>query len=318
MPASASYLDCTNTKGFEQLTITQPNDYEGKVVCTLLRSKANPSSGKAILYLHGFNDYFFNSWLGNQFVAQGFQFYALDLRKCGRSWLSHQKFNNLRHISEYMEDIDAALSQMADEGIEKVLFYGHSMGGLLAAHYASKHPHHKMIKAVVLNSPFFEMNEDWLTRKLLLHLTAFLASWFPDALVPGGFSKFYGPSLHQSAFGEWDYNLDWKPHIMPKVNMGWTKAIFRCQQEAQQGLEIKQPVLVLHPEKSVYGRKWKKEFSEADAVLKVESIRKFSRKIQGDCTLMQLENAVHDVLLSRKPVREKAIKQLIAWSGNYF
>jgi alpha-beta hydrolase superfamily lysophospholipase len=318
MPVHALYLDCTSNKGFEQLTIHQPNDYEGEVVCTLLRRKTDLASDKAILYVHGFNDYFFNDWLAGQFINEGYHFYALDLRKCGRSWLPHQKFNNLRHISEYMEDIDAALSQMADEGIENVLLYGHSMGGLLTAYYASKNPHHKMLRAVVLNSPFFEMNEDWFTRNILLHLTSFLAKWFPNVLVPGGFSKFYGPSLHQSAYGEWDYNLDWKPHIMPKVNMGWTRAIFRCQQEAQQGLEIKQPVLVLYPEKSVYGRKWKKEFSEADAVLKVESIRKFSRKIQGDCTLMQLENAMHDVMLSKKPVRERAFKQLIAWSGKYF
>ncbi len=317
MPVPFLYSDCTNAKGFEQLKIAQPDDYEGKVVCTLLRSKTNPSGHKAILYLHGFNDYFFNNWLGNQLADQAYHFYALDLRKSGRSWLPHQKFNNLRHISEYMEDIDAALAQLASEGIEMVLLYGHSMGGLMAAYYASKHPHHNMIRAVVLNSPFFEMNEDWLTRKLLLHLTAFLASWFPDALVPGGFSKFYGPSLHQSAYGEWDYKLEWKPHIMPKVNMGWTKAIFRCQQEAQKGLEIKQPVLVLHPEKSVYGHKWKKEFSTADAVLRVSSIRKFSQKIKGDCTILAIENAVHDVMLSQKPVREMAFAQLINWAKKY-
>jgi alpha-beta hydrolase superfamily lysophospholipase len=299
---------------FEHLRIIQPPDYEGEVVCTLIHIRATPNNNKAILYLHGFNDYFFNSWLGNQFVAQGFQFYALDLRKCGRSWLPHQKFNNLRHINEYMEDIDAALAQMADEGVGKVLFYGHSMGGLLAAHYASQHPHHRMIKAVVLNSPFFEMNEDWFTRNILLHLTSFLAKWFPNVLVPGGFSKFYGPSLHQSAYGEWDYNLDWKPHIMPKVNMGWTRAIFRCQQEAQQGLKIKQPVLVLFPAKSVYGRRWKEEFSVADAVLNVKSIRKYCRRIKGECTLLPLENAVHDVMLSQKLVRELAFAQLINWA----
>lgn len=302
---------------FERLSLKQNPDYEGDVLCTLIRAKAGEKSKTAVFYIHGFNDYFFNNWLGNQFVEQGYHFYALDLRKCGRSWLLHQKFNNLRNISEYMEDVDAALAQMADEGIEKVLFYGHSMGGLLAAYYASKHPHHQMIKAVVLNSPFFEMNEDWLSRKLLLHLTASLARWFPDTLVPGGFSKFYGPSLHQSAYGEWDYKLNWKPHIMPKVNMGWTKAIFRCQQEAQKGLEIKQPVLVLHPEKSVYRRKWIKEFSTADAVLSVSSIRKFSQKIKGDCTILAVENAVHDVMLSQKPVREMAFAQLINWSKKY-
>lgn len=45
---------------YESAEIQLPNDYEGEVVMTLIRSLAQEeSSEKAVLYLHGFGDYFF-------------------------------------------------------------------------------------------------------------------------------------------------------------------------------------------------------------------------------------------------------------------
>ena len=38
-----------------------------------------------MLYLHGWNDYFFQTHLADAFAALGFDFYALDLRRYGRS-----------------------------------------------------------------------------------------------------------------------------------------------------------------------------------------------------------------------------------------
>ena len=46
---------------------------------------AAPAASRAVLALHGFTDYFFNTELADHFAARGFAFYALDLRKCGRS-----------------------------------------------------------------------------------------------------------------------------------------------------------------------------------------------------------------------------------------
>ncbi|GAA3180448.1 hypothetical protein GCM10020255_074200 [Rhodococcus baikonurensis] len=40
---------------------------------------------RAVLYVHGFTDYFFQKHLAEHFAEQGYAFFALDLRKCGRS-----------------------------------------------------------------------------------------------------------------------------------------------------------------------------------------------------------------------------------------
>ena len=75
---------------YEQATLNFPDDYEGKVVATLIRKKAAQPTKKAVLYIHGFIDYFFQTEMAERFNQHGFDFYALDLRKYGRSILPHQ------------------------------------------------------------------------------------------------------------------------------------------------------------------------------------------------------------------------------------
>lgn len=299
--------------GFESCTIQQPDDYEGEVVCTLIRKQPAITSTKAVLQLHGFNDYFFHSEVAGKYTAQGFNFYALDLRKYGRSYLPHQKFNNVRDLAEYNEDITAALRIIRSEGNKKILLSGHSMGGLIVLLFAHKFGPSGLFDAVFLNSPFFEQNKDIITKKLIIPLAARCASRWPDQLVPGGFSKFYGPSLHKSGHGEWDYRLDWKPHVAPLVNLGWVKAIYEGQRKLKRGLSINFPLLIMHPEKSVVSLRWSENFKFADAVVDVKDIIRLARRIHGPCTMISIENAVHDIMLSIKPVREKVYHTLFGW-----
>ncbi|MBE0660999.1 MAG: alpha/beta hydrolase [Bacteroidales bacterium] len=298
---------------FESLTISQPDDYEGKVVCTLVRKPAPEKSVKAVLHVHGFNDYFFNTDLARKFNTQGFNFYALDLRKCGRSWLPHQKFNNVRNLDEYYQDIDATLNIIRSEGNEKILLSGHSMGGLIMLLYAEKNQDKGLFDALFLNSPFFEQNKDIVTKKLVIPVVARLGKIWPDANVPGRFSKFYGPSLHKNDYGEWDYDLNLKPHIMPLANMGWVRAIHQGQKKVWKGIELRKPLLIIHPAKSASGSKWNEKFKHADLVVNVKDISRHAGKIQGNCKIISIDGAVHDVMLSSKPVREKAYRELFSW-----
>jgi len=117
--------------GFEKMTIIQPDDFEGKVTTTLIRKRGSSRATKAILCIHGFNDYFFQDVIAEEFLKNGYHFYALDLRKYGRSILQHHRANNVRDLSEYYEDIDNALAIIREEGSQKIVLYGHSTGGLI-------------------------------------------------------------------------------------------------------------------------------------------------------------------------------------------
>lgn len=69
-----------------------------------------------------------------RFLAQGFDFYALDLRKCGRSIISpgQDLFRHYcRNLQEYDEEITLAIehiSSQRDEKPAKLFLLGHSTG----------------------------------------------------------------------------------------------------------------------------------------------------------------------------------------------
>ncbi|VAW30429.1 Lysophospholipase, partial [hydrothermal vent metagenome] len=54
-------MEKQKVNGFIFHTLELKPDYEGKVVATLIEKKAAKSTKKALLYLHGFNDYFFQN-----------------------------------------------------------------------------------------------------------------------------------------------------------------------------------------------------------------------------------------------------------------
>ena len=66
--ANQTYVPDILGTGYEQLTLSFPDDYEGKVVATLVRKKAAQSTQKAVLYIHGFLDYFFQTEMAEQFI----------------------------------------------------------------------------------------------------------------------------------------------------------------------------------------------------------------------------------------------------------
>src|SRR3954468_1896239 len=112
------------------------DDHEGEVVATLV-SRRVPDSGKAVLYVHGFVDYFFQAHLADFYVERGYSFYALDLRKYGRSLLKHQTPNFARDMSDYFPEIDEAVRLIREDN-DLVLLNGHSTGGLVAAVWADR------------------------------------------------------------------------------------------------------------------------------------------------------------------------------------
>src|SRR6478609_1560155 len=215
------YKEDVLKNGFEQTVIKQRNDYEGNVTTTLIRKLGFTKSTKAILCIHGFNDYFFQEVIADEFVKKGYHFYALDLRKYGRSILKNHKPNNVRHLSEYYEDIDQALAIIRKEGNSKVVLYGHSTGGLIITLYAAARKDSPLFDVLICNSPFYDFNLSWIQKKTVIPLLSFLGRMNPNLALPIGFSKFYGKSLHISDYGEWDYNLKWKPHMAPSINAGW-------------------------------------------------------------------------------------------------
>lgn len=298
---------------FEQTTIQQPNDYEGEVVCTLIRLKNQPKSRKAVLYIHGFNDYFFQSELAEHYAQMGYRFYAIDLRKYGRSYRSHQKLNNVRNLNEYDADIDTALKIIQAEGSIYTLVNGHSTGGLIAALYAHHHPQSDQFQALFLNSPFFDFNIAPWMKKIMLPMVAKKGKKKPNKLFKREGLGLYGESINKKNHGEWEFNEAWKPNVSPPLNYGWFYAIHQGHLEVFKGLKIDKPVLVMHSDHSVQSKVWTDALLSGDAVLSVTDIEREAKKIEGNCSIISIPNAMHDLILSKKEVRDDVYVKLESW-----
>ena len=70
------------------------------VPATPAGTAGTPRHKRAVLYLHGRNDYFFQTHLADAFLSAGYEFYALDLRTCGRAGVGHPSPHDVRDLRE--------------------------------------------------------------------------------------------------------------------------------------------------------------------------------------------------------------------------
>ena len=298
---------------YQQLVLEFPDDYEGKVVATLVRKKNTQATTKAILYIHGFIDYFFQTEMADQFNQQGFDFYALDLRKYGRSRLGHQQLYNVRDLSEYDAEINKALEIIQAEGHDAVLLSGHSTGGLICTLFAAHHPQHSLIKGLWANSPFYDFNMSEFEKNKALPQLSKLGRLLPNLTIPSGLNKWYVPSLHCHYHGEWNYNLEWKQPIYKMVKLSFVRAIYEAQKEIHAGVTLTIPTLVMHSHQTKNPKKWGIEAQTSDVILNVNDIQKYAEKMIGDIRIQTIENGLHDLVLSAPKVREQVYQNLFAW-----
>ena len=119
-------------KPYRSETIELAPDDEGEVVATLVHRPSRGPRGKAVLHVHGFADYFFQTPAADYWVARGYDFYALDLRKYGRSLREHQTPNFVTDLTAYYEEIDEAYRRITErDGHDHVVVSAHSTGGLV-------------------------------------------------------------------------------------------------------------------------------------------------------------------------------------------
>ncbi|MDR1896247.1 MAG: alpha/beta hydrolase [Prevotellaceae bacterium] len=296
---------------FEQMTLQMKPDREGDVFCTLVRMADVEKYHRSVLYIHGFSDYFFQKELAEQFQKNGYNFYALDLRKCGRSIRPWQTPYNLYDISDYYEDIDAAVCQIKKETKGRLVLLGHSTGGLALSLYAHNRPA-EPIDAMILNSPFLELNITGI-KKMLIPVVSFLSRIFPNLTINKGLSLHYGNSISKKVYGEWEFNENWKPLAVSKINAVWLRAIHNAHVQVHKGLDIKCPVLVMSSDKSFKSKYWSEEFKKADAVLNVEHIRKYSSCLCKNITNVTFKDGLHDLILSAPEVREQVYITMFKW-----
>ncbi|WP_182349113.1 alpha/beta hydrolase [Tomitella gaofuii] len=318
--------------GFEALGIPLGDDPdgEGEITATLVRrlpaesgaapaGAAPPGGGRAVLYVHGFTDYFFQRHLAEHFAARGVAFYALDLRKCGRSLRPGQTPHFARDLAVYDEELTRALARIhADTGAQ-VLLMGHSTGGLVLPLWLDRMrrdaaPPPAPVSGLVLNSPWFDLQGPPSLRSVGTVAVDVLGRTRPTTIIPTALSEVYGAALSATHGGEWTYDLDWKPLTGFPVTAGWLRAVRHGHARLHRGLDVGVPSLVLRSTRSVFTTTPSPATRSADTVLDVDQIARWSGCLGRQNTVVPIDGALHDVFLSAPGVRAHAFRVLDRWA----
>lgn len=319
---------------FEQLALELGEDDEGPVSATLVRclpqkqgwwdqvrGHRRPLEDVDVLYIHGWSDYFFQKRLARFWTMRGARFFALDLRKYGRSLRDGQTPGYITDLATYDEDIGAALAAMGrgSEGAassRRLVLFGHSTGGLVLSLWASRHP--DTVDAVILNSPWLEFQVASV-RPLIATVAELQARWAPREVAPQVDLGFYTRAQQEVADPDdpVDVNPLWRPAQSMAVHAGWFHAILTGHAAVAAGLTIDAPVCVLLSSRSARPTRWSDDLTRADSVLVVDDIARAALKLGPSVTVERIEGALHDVFLSRHEAREESYARLGRWVGGW-
>ncbi|WP_374191809.1 alpha/beta hydrolase [Cellulomonas sp. zg-ZUI22] len=306
-------------EGFEARRLDLADDDEGEVTATLVRLAPDPTlrPARVVLYVHGWSDYFFQTPLAHFWRAQGAAFYALDLRKSGRSLRPHQTPGYVDDLRTYDEEIGAALAVVRAElgPVARVMLMGHSTGGLVLSLWTARHP--GAVSGLVLNSPWLELQGSSLARHLSAPAISRLARFNPKAALPNIDPGYYARTIDVATGGDWTVDDRWRPTPSFPVRAGWLSAIMVGHAAVARGLGIDVPVLVTMSDRTLISARWSEEMRSADVVLDVEAIARRAVQLGHVVTVVRVPGGMHDLTLSARPARERFYAELTRWLAAY-
>ncbi|WP_104119054.1 alpha/beta hydrolase [Arthrobacter sp. B1805] len=314
---------------FRALTLPLEPDDEGLRVATLVAYEPDDGLGspdepqqdapqRAVLYVHGFSDYFFHRELARALHACGWAFFALDLHKYGRSLLPGQTPGFAASLEEYDDDLEVAIAALQERlaarsgapAVDLVLM-AHSTGGLTCALWAARHP--GRVSALVLNSPWLDTQGSALLRTAAQGILDTVSRRRPKTRLRLPELGFYFRSISDTRDGEWSIDPAWRPEAGFPIRAGWLAAVLAGHAALARGVSIDAPVLVLCSAASTISATWSSRMLETDSVLDVTPMVRRAAELGPHVTIRRFEGALHDVLLSRRDVRYEAVDAVTRW-----
>lgn len=243
----------------------------------------------ALVYVHGWNDYFYQPHLARMFSCLGGAFYALDLHRYGRNlsgWPAESQVWNCytEDYADYDPELDWAVARARQDhpGLP-VIVMGHSNGGGVVAAWAARH--HHAFDGLIFNSPWIVHDVSTIPAgKLLMRLIMdwgklcrfpmpqFGPATYADSLA--GYQALASPLprrllpfLNDPAVRGWKVNPRWRVFNGAPTLVSWAAAVFRNQRWlAQEAVFPSKPVLCLTANRQVDCR-YREEIFRIDAIL---------------------------------------------------
>lgn len=226
------------------------------------------------------------------------------------------------NLANYDAELNQALAIIGEQNpTAKVLMYGHSAGGLIVSLWLDRlrgRGVRTAVNALVLNSPFLDLHGPAVLRFRVTSATIAAISRVRSKSVartptPGG----YGTTLHRDYYGEFDYNLQWKPVGGFPITFGWLNAVRRSHARLHRGLDVGVPNLILRSDHTVPENADPEQLQRGDAVLDVTQIARWAGCIGNHSTIIPVKDAKHDVFLSLPEPRQTAFRHLDRWLDSH-
>ncbi|WP_408667238.1 alpha/beta hydrolase [Jatrophihabitans sp.] len=311
-------------EGYSQhvLDLGADPDGEGAIAAVLVRRDRHPAevAHGAVLYVHGFSDYFFQTELADFFAERGLAFFGLDLRKSGRARRSGQTAHYVSDLALCDAELEAALDVVSGEHPgQPVVVVAHSTGGLITPLWLDRRRQAGRVAPVaglILNSPWFDLQGKAVHRGPLTQALRVLGKAQPlrPLRLPTGV---YGSTIHTSGTGDWSFDLELKPLTGFPVTLGWLNAVRRGHSRLHRGLDIGAPSLVLRSDRTHLSTRYSELSDRADTVLDVQQIARWAGCLGGETTVAPIPGARHDVFLSLSEPRHEAYTRVERWLGEH-
>lgn len=273
------------------------------------RNEGRPSE-RAVLYLPGFADYFFQAEHAQAWIDAGVEFYGLDQRGQGRASFHISNPDDVRDLRLRNEEIRRAAHFLRETGHTHLTLLGHSTGGLTAAIYAASHE----VDVLILNSPWMELTQPAPVRVLGTPLAHLLAKIAP-AVPMGHLGQAYAKALTPEYGGEWEIDPRMKPLTPFPMRAGTLSSVRTLQAELRRGLGIAAPTLLAcstahrtttDPTDPV--------LRFTDTVLDPADMVRLAPRLGRDVTILPVPGGIHDLALSPRPARDEYTAAVIAFS----
>jgi alpha-beta hydrolase superfamily lysophospholipase len=202
------------------------------------RRHAAASPQARVLVIHGFAEHSGRYLeLLDALADAGFDALAFDLRGHGRS---EGRRAHLRRFEDYLEDTRAAFAALTAGTDGTALVFGHSMGGLIATHFAASEP--RRCRALALSGPMF-------ARALAVNPVKLLAAHVLGRLLP----VFSMPSgitgAHLTSDPDEIARHDADPLILHQARAGWFVALEGAMAAAPAAVaRLTMPLYLMHGE----------------------------------------------------------------------
>lgn len=325
---------------YECLTVDLEPDEEGPVVSTLVRRQldsglrgwmARRRLKFAVLFVHGRNDYFYHREFADKIAELGGAFYALDLRKYGRSLRPWQTIGFIDDLRKYDQELDWAVRVIREDHPDLPLVaVAHSTGGLTVPLWATRNP--GLLAGMILNSAWLELQTYTAMRPAIHGLTSQLARVRPRAAIVGqsknnayfrtlsqGWegSGFELPASLRGHLGDpavtgWPLFEQWKlPYSYP-APAAWMQTILDGHAKIERGLHLGFPILSMSSSATGSEEEWTPEVFSSDIVLNAELIAERSALLGNQVTIERFPGK-HDLLLSDPDVRQGIYDLIARW-----